>query len=422
MNFLSENGLTTLISNIKTYIKEKIPTKTSQLTNDSNYIDTVYDNDIKWSGSSIAGDVSPIGMALSNELSANRFAFINPNAIAIEYSTDGGLTWIDDSSTSNELKQMIFTNSNDTCIWLDDENAYVSTSIDSQMRVTLTLYDRPNLYLETKLRKILIEFSTGKHSCEIKLETRTCKNYTNNKDEWTTVGIYKMPPAPDNSWVDIPVDLEIGGTTSLADVCQIRFTFYYTEVSTDQTTNACVNAIFGYGPLCDGPTSNMGKTGHLYDYDMNQNATFPAEVTATNFIGKVNGYTVDKSVPSDAKFTDTTYDLTPYAKTADVDTKLSTKADKNVTKMLTVPNDGWTHNSQGIYTININIPGYGLTVTDAAIIDIDISETIDFTPESVKICQDEWAKIVQAATDDGHITLYATSPPTIPLTIQVRKL
>ena len=38
MNILSEDGLRTLISTIKAYVKEKIPTKTSQLTNDSNYI------------------------------------------------------------------------------------------------------------------------------------------------------------------------------------------------------------------------------------------------------------------------------------------------------------------------------------------------------------------------------------------------
>jgi hypothetical protein len=30
----------------------------------------------------------------------------------------------------------------------------------------------------------------------------------------------------------------------------------------------------------------MGKTGHLYDYDNNQNAIFPANVTATGFTKK----------------------------------------------------------------------------------------------------------------------------------------
>ena len=35
--------------------------------------------------------------------------------------------------------------------------------------------------------------------------------------------------------------------------------------------------------------SNMARNGHLYSYDNNQNATFPAQVTATQFNGELNG-------------------------------------------------------------------------------------------------------------------------------------
>ena len=417
---ITKGAITKILELIKSYVKEKMPTKTSQLTNDSGYIDTVYANNIQWGGNSTTGDASPFGMVLVDELKANRFAFINPDAVAIEYSTDSGVTW-SDYGASNEIKQSLFTTtSND--IYLGATSFDAGASQGKQTRITLTLTTKEITYLFGKLRKILILFEGKIHSCEMKLETRTGENYKNNTDEWATVGTYKMG-VENQYWTDIPLDLDVGTSYSSTSIWQIRFTFYFIKVNINYPRYApCIHAIFGYGAPCYSAASTLGKTGSIYSYDMNQNVTFPAEVAATNFKGKINGYTVEKSVPSDAKFTDTTYDLTPYAKTADVDTKLSTKADKNVTKMLTVPNDGWTHNSQGIYTININIPGYGLTVTDAAIIDIDISETIDFTPESVKICQDEWAKIIQAATDDGYITLYATSPPTIPLTIQVRKL
>ena len=33
----------------------------------------------------------------------------------------------------------------------------------------------------------------------------------------------------------------------------------------------------------------MAKTGHLYAYDANQNATFPAQITATQFNGALTG-------------------------------------------------------------------------------------------------------------------------------------
>lgn len=35
--------------------------------------------------------------------------------------------------------------------------------------------------------------------------------------------------------------------------------------------------------------SSMAANGHLYSYDYNKNATFPANVTATTFIGTLTG-------------------------------------------------------------------------------------------------------------------------------------
>lgn len=118
--------------------------------------------------------------------------------------------------------------------------------------------------------------------------------------------------------------------------------------------------------------------------------------------------------------------LAPYAKTSEVDTKLSTKADKNVTKTITIPNTGWDVRWKGLYTQPVYMTDYGLKETDDVVIDIligmDIDEIDTITPERAKICQNEWAKIVQAYTGNGYIYFCATSLPTIPLTVQVRKL
>lgn len=118
--------------------------------------------------------------------------------------------------------------------------------------------------------------------------------------------------------------------------------------------------------------------------------------------------------------------LAPYAKTSEVDTKLSTKADKNVTKIITIPTTGWTNLWKGLYTLPVYMTDYGLKSTDDVIIDIcigiDIDEMDTITPESAKLCQNEWAKIVQVHTGNGYIYFCATSLPTIPLTVQVRKL
>lgn len=44
--------------------------------------------------------------------------------------------------------------------------------------------------------------------------------------------------------------------------------------------------------------SNMAKTGHIYSFDVSQNAIFPANVTATEFVGNVNTATKWKNARS----------------------------------------------------------------------------------------------------------------------------
>lgn len=373
MNILSEDGLKTLMSEIKAFVKGKIPTKTSQLTNDSGYINTVYANNIKWGGSSITNDVSPIGMALSDELRANRFAFINPDAVTVEYSTDSGATWLDYGKT-NEDKQLLFTKTNSRS-YIGSTTLNGGASLNKQTRITLTLTTQQQQYLYTHLHKLLILFSTSDHSCEIKIETRTGDNYISGKDEWETIVVSKISGW--SGWNDIPLDLRAGGNVSQTNqVWQIRFTFYYTNISSDyKDASAYIIAIYGYGSLCWYPASTMGGTGHLHSYDMNQNVTFPAEVTATNFKGKVNGYTIDKDIPKVIKTTIT----------------LST---------------GWTELIQ-------SIPVSGITANDTAILDI-ITTTSDYEAQ-----QAEWSKIYKAETYNGGIKFYAKEATSTALTIQV---
>lgn len=411
MNILSEAGLKTLISEIKAFVKEKTPTKTSQLTNDSGYIAS--------------------SMALVDELGANRFAFINPDAVTMEYSTDKGVTW-SDSGATNESKRSLFTTSNNY-ISFGNPNATNEVSNGNQVRITLTLTTQEITYLFGHLDKMLICYDSKGHSSEMKLETRTGENYKNNKDEWTTVGTYKMPNANNMSWIDIPLNLDVGMNYSSKSIWQIRFTFYYTGLGQHLWINTQINAIFGYGQLWFTADSNMGKTGHLYTYDINQNVTFPAEVTATNFKGKINGYTVDKSVPSDAKFTDTTYDLSPYATTSDVDTKLSTKADKNTSVIITLPKTGWTQPTEYLDTptYEISIPVQGITANDDILIDIYIqtSHPATMLPDTIGPCghakmyEQEFAKIKYAETLDGKIKFYSTEASlSMDVPLIVRKL
>ena len=57
----------------------------------------------------------------------------------------------------------------------------------------------------------------------------------------------------------------------------------------------------------------MARTGHIYDWDVNQNATFPAGITATSFNGPIanaltlNGVSYDGSAAVDVGSIDITH-------------------------------------------------------------------------------------------------------------------
>lgn len=63
---------------------------------------SVYASHLAWGGRVISGDVSPLDAALSYDHSANRLQFAKPAGIIVEYSTDGGATWLDYGLTDTQ--------------------------------------------------------------------------------------------------------------------------------------------------------------------------------------------------------------------------------------------------------------------------------------------------------------------------------
>ena len=51
-----------------------------------------YEANLEWGGKNFVASYGPIDAAMIPELGANRFAFLNPAGITLEYSKDGGNT------------------------------------------------------------------------------------------------------------------------------------------------------------------------------------------------------------------------------------------------------------------------------------------------------------------------------------------
>lgn len=252
---------------------------------------------LTWGGKNLSGDVGPVGASLSAEHSANRLAFINGDALTIEYSKDGGTTWNDYGLTASQ-KSWLCTDLKDIPIGRVDNSEKYTT--DSKTRITI--FAQPYFY--TNPKKLLVNVSVS-GTTELLIE---CKKGTENA-EWETYGTTNVSGW--SGWNDVDLQLpELGGGKNQQNqYWYLRLTFSMKSVYENYATTAYVRGLRLFGTNNWGSASeNAGKgdlssTGHVYSYDMNANVTFPNGVNAKTF----NGHTVDADVPSDAKFTDTTY-------------------------------------------------------------------------------------------------------------------
>ena len=230
---------------------------------------------LTWGGKNVSGGVTPIGMSLSEEHSGNKAAFIDGDAITVEYSTDG--TTFTDAGISTAYKTALFTTSYDVPI--GGNTAMTSSNYTKlKTRITLTAQDGTHGYIYTDVKKLLVNMSTAA-TTNMLIETLNGDSTT-----WETFGTYAVSGW--SGWNDIPLMITLGGSSSQKDrPWKLRFTFSLASCSTSYSTTKNVTGFRIFGQNSWNVPSNLGKTGHLYSYDMSQNATFPAKVSATEFSG-----------------------------------------------------------------------------------------------------------------------------------------
>lgn len=318
--------------------------------------DKIYEANLEWGGRNIINGFSPVDAGMIPELGANRFAFGNAAGITIEYSTDAGNTWLDYGS-SDTAKTALFTTGSNHSIGKSKKG---TVTTDCLLRVTI---DTDAFKIYTVLNKFAIFISTGFCTgcycvVEASLENTPTEfvKFVNNASLNGNAG-----------WNIINIaNLITYGNAPTYQYGLIRFTFGCTGVG-DASVPMAITKIMGFGGVGWNTPSNMAKTGLLYKYNTLQEATFPSNVTAPKFIGnltgtateatkaqrlslqagttnvnrpvifqdsanyagellanrcstfqynpatdnltvgKINGFTIEASVPANAKFTDTVY-------------------------------------------------------------------------------------------------------------------
>lgn len=258
--------------------------------------DKIYEANLEWGGKHIFNGFSPVDAAMIPELGANRFAFGKAAGITIEYSTDAGVTWLDYGS-SDTAKTALFTTASNHII---GKAAKGEVTTDCMLRVTI---DTDAFRVYTILNKFAIFMSTGTCTgCYCKIEA----SLESTPTEFVEF-VGKASLGGNAGWNIVNIsNLITYGNSPTYQYGLIRFTFGCTNVG-DASFPMSITKIMGFGGVGWNTPSNMAKSGLLYTYNTSQEATFPATVTALNFNGKINGFTIETSVPANAKFTDTVY-------------------------------------------------------------------------------------------------------------------
>lgn len=259
-----------------------------------------YEAYLEWGGKNFSGSYGPIDAAMVSELGAPRTMFAKAAGIAVEYSTDGGNTWVDYGAT-NEQKVALFSVGRGFYTGKNTSASGVSTN--NMLRVSLYT-SAASIY--TSLNKFVIYVSTnGSSGCYCTIRCRTQQDYEDNVDTWVT----KAEQVPIQGWsgynvINIPA-ITTYGNVKASHYGELQFIFGYTGISSEGYLGLTINKIFGFGGVGWTCPSTMAKTGHLYSFDANQNATFPAQVQAASF--KKTGGTSSQFLKADGSVDGTSY-------------------------------------------------------------------------------------------------------------------
>ena len=222
-----------------------------------------------------AGSVNLYDRMYLDCINANRSAFFPGENVYIEHSTDGGSSWTEYTTSQfsvNNRKNMFSM----TRAKILPFGTVKPVTTNHRCRITMK---SPGNTWYCALDRVFMFATTSGHTvkCDIEVSTYGSQTtYTKIVSDYTINGW----PGPNmfsfgnrSAW----------GTNSTGHIYNIRITFKITAVNTKyQNSIPNISDIRFFGPNYWGSNGVPRYAGHLYNWDADQNVTFPATVNASN--------------------------------------------------------------------------------------------------------------------------------------------
>ena len=250
--------------------------------------------------------------ALVNTTRANHLAFLPADQIIIEKTTDGGEHWTD-AGVSDVTKLGLFSETR-TNVYLPLIEGKRNILCGLRITITAMKYNVPDGTPETE--KYNYWNSTYVKSAERYCQLKDMYFWLSSVNDSIGVTVQRATGANSNSWSTIFNDSNFymtgrsgcnyinfsqnvfGGnsTNQTTQYWNYRIILMTkgvngtnTMATSSTTTQQSIAEIRGYGDTVWAAANNYMSKDHIYNFDANQNTTFPANVSATKFIGSLQG-------------------------------------------------------------------------------------------------------------------------------------
>lgn len=236
------------------------------------------------------GGFSTIDAALVESLRGNRFAFLKPKSVTVEYSRDAGVTWTDYGASEDDITN-IFTlpkHLTQLTVGKSDGSTYTADE-NAQLRITI---DQATSDIYSQLSKFVLNIATnGSTNCMVSLE-----GLKKDSDTYTELGKTKLSGWSDYNILNVPIF-----TFGSLQYTKLRFTFTCGAMQGSYTGLAVLN-IFAYGGALWSNPNIYARTGYPYTLSTDKTTTFFGKVasaeTPTKDNDLVNKKYVDNAIAS----------------------------------------------------------------------------------------------------------------------------